>query len=316
MPQSPAQQLGLDTGKRSDLVSLAVVVSHIAAALGPMYVGIVWGAGWWWLAIWVWTGVTLNGLVSLMHETSHYLTFQPQWASEVLGRWVLGPILSADFDAYRERHWGHHAYLGTERDTKEIYLLNIRGFRVVTLLLRSVLLTEAWGKIRMQVGQGARAQARPAGLPAWMWRAVPAHMLIVGGMAAAAQVHHPNDALAIVGTVALVYFGVYFYSGAALTNFLAALRGIAEHQIGAGEIAVEGHAAIRNLRCNRVTWYVFGMYGFDDHAAHHLDANVPYYHLPAVTRARADTEPAWAPTAGYGTVLARLIRRPAAAAGA
>lgn len=58
----------------------------------------------------------MNGLLNLLHECAHYHVFTKRKGSDILGRWVLGPVAVADFDSYRKRHWDHHRKLGQDDD--------------------------------------------------------------------------------------------------------------------------------------------------------------------------------------------------------
>ena len=104
--------------RRPEVVSWGVAVGHVALVFVGVFVaaaprpspGVVVGA-------WLWFGLTLTGLLNLMHECAHRLAFRRRRSSDLLGRWLLGPLVLADFDAYRERHWAHHRNLGLDGDT-------------------------------------------------------------------------------------------------------------------------------------------------------------------------------------------------------
>ena len=81
--------------KRDDNWSLLVVVVHIAFVFTPVYLTVVLGFGWQLVALWLWFGLAMNGLLNLMHEASHYHVFRARRGSDILGRWILGPMAMA-----------------------------------------------------------------------------------------------------------------------------------------------------------------------------------------------------------------------------
>src|SRR5262249_38501625 len=106
--------------------------------------------------------------------------------------------------------------------------------------------------------------------------------------------------------LALAYGGVYAYGLMSVTVFAAAVRALAEHQIGDDETcARRGEAAMRNLHCNALTRLLFGAYGFELHATHHQRPGVPYYQLPELTKSLLPSDPTLAIGPGY---IGRLIR--------
>src|ERR1044071_6613797 len=108
-----------DLEKRPDGTSWAVVAAHLALVLAPVYLAAYLGPSWRWLLLWLWWGVVMNGVLNLMHECAHFHLFRVRALSDLWGRWIVGPLLLADFDGYRRRHWEHHKHLGEDGDTKD-----------------------------------------------------------------------------------------------------------------------------------------------------------------------------------------------------
>ena len=129
--------------RRADAVSLLCVTGHVALVFAPIYLAAWFGFAWWWLLAWLFFGFGMNGLLNLMHETAHALVFRDKQSSEWLGRWVLAPLVFADFDGYKERHWQHHRCLGIEGETKDTYLIDIRRGKLITYFLRCLTGIEA-----------------------------------------------------------------------------------------------------------------------------------------------------------------------------
>jgi fatty acid desaturase len=296
--------------KRADYTSCAIVVSHVMLTLGPAFLAAWIGPSPWWVALWLCMGLLMNGLLNLMHECAHYHVFQKRRGSDLLGRWLLGPLLLADFDGYRERHWKHHIHLGVDGDTKDAYLVDIRGARLAQLLLKCLTLQTAAEKFRTQLGGKKPAAGRS--LP-WIIRTALGQAVLLGLLVLVAgpirgQALWPHGIL--VGS--LGYILVYLYGLASLTVCAATLRAIAEHQIEVGQNSTTGRAALRNFDCGPLAWLVFGAYGFAQHATHHREPALPYYNLPEATAYLAAEDIEFSPSHKYLTEIITLARGGAA----
>jgi fatty acid desaturase len=296
--------------KRSDYLSLLVVLTHLAFVLFPVYLAVVFGIGWHLLICWLWFGLSMNGLLNLMHEASHSHVFSSREASNFLGRWVLGPLAFADFDSYRDRHWNHHRRLGEPDDPKITYQSDIRGWRLFQYFVRCLTLTEGMKRFAVQRSNnsGSPDHARPSVPNHGMYRTLIVQAVFAGSLLTLACGLYRGDLshALLVGIVA--YLGIYGYGLASLTVFTAGMRAIAEHQIGTDADVHVGRAALRNFTSNPVSWLLLGAYGFAQHATHHRFPAIPYYYLPSATDNLVRTEPALTPQGGYFGTLISLIR--------
>jgi fatty acid desaturase len=316
----------LDRGwlaRRSDVVSWAVVTAHLALVFAAVLAAAAVGPSPWVVVAWLWFGLTFTGPLNLMHECAHRLAFRRRRSSDLLGRRVLGPLALADFDAYRERHWAHHRNLGLDTDTKDAYLADIRGPGILHLLVRCLSLREAVRKFTRQsppAGEPADADAGTGemaddelalgigfGFGPTLVRTAVVQAILAGAVLAVAWVAHDGTGRILV-SAALAYGFVYLYGLGALTVFMATLRAVAEHQVGADGALSEGRAALRNFSTGPLTRLVFGSYGFSNHATHHREPGVAHYRLPKLTAGLAASEPRLAPTGGYVSMLWRLRR--------
>lgn len=297
--------------KRPEAVSTVVVGSHLLLVFAPVYAAAILPANGWLLVGWLAFGFLMNGLLNLMHEAAHYHVFRRRGANDLLGRWVLGPLAAADFDAYRQRHWDHHRHLGQPNDPKITYHIDVRGRRMLGLVLRCLLLVEAVHKFHHQ--RRDHDEPAPGNSPAWLGRTLLVQVLFAASLTAAAWVAGNAGFWPAVRHAALVYFFVYVYGLGSVTILAASIRALAEHQVAGPGDAHTGAAALRNFSCNSLTRLCFGAYGFGEHATHHQRPAVPYYRLPEATRILAETEASFAPTQGYLSTLRRLIARPRAA---
>jgi fatty acid desaturase len=289
--------------RRSDLVSAALAIAHLGFVLCPVYLAATVGPSPWLVLLWLWFGLFMHGLINLMHECAHYSAFKPRWASNFVGTWVLGPLVFADFAGYRQRHWDHHRRFGMPDDTKDAYLVDIRGAGSLALFGRSVALAEARKKLGVQ-----RTSAPESASRAWLARTAVVQACFLGSLVAVAAAARPADVVGTLLAAGLAYGFVYAHGLAALTTFVATLRAIAEHQQGADGAERVGRAALRNFTCGPSTRLLFGAYGFAEHATHHREPAVPSYRLGAATAALG-ADPALAPRHGYFTTLLALARR-------
>jgi fatty acid desaturase len=287
--------------KRADALSMLAVTSHVALVIAPLYIAAYFGPGFFWIALWIWFGVLMNGLLNLMHECAHYHVFHGRGGSDFLGRWVLGPLAATNFDAYRARHWKHHTHLGTDGDTKDAYLVDIRGAKLLGFLGRCLLLAEAMRKFRHQTGEDVTVREK-ANSYTWIARTAVVHALLFASLVLVAGpvAERSWRAGATIALLAYVF--------ASLTVFAATLRAIAEHQLEFGQSSETGRAALRNFHCGPMSLLVFGAYGFAEHGTHHREPGLPYYRLGEATRELAVDNPELAPSHEYIGELAALVR--------
>jgi fatty acid desaturase len=290
--------------RRSDAISWAIVLVHLALVLSTVLVAAAIGPSPWILVAWLWFGLTFTGPLNLMHECAHRLAFRRRGSSDFLGRRILGPLALADFDAYRERHWAHHRNLGLDGDTKDAYLVDLRGAGILRLLLRCLSLREAVRKFTKQTQSGGEELPLGKGLGPRhaMGQTVVVQALLLAAVLAVAAVTHHGVAR-VLASAAFAYGFVYLYGLATLTVFAATLRAVAEHQAGNDDAISEGRATLRNFRAGPLTRLVFGSYGFSSHATHHREPGVAHYRLAEYTRGLEAGEPGLTAASGYLSTL-------------
>lgn len=300
MAQPPRDSLA----RRSDVTSVLWVSAHLGFVLFPLFAAAYAGPSWWWVLAWGFIGFAMNGILNLMHECAHGLTFRSKRHSEFLGGAIIAPLVLADFEGYKTRHWQHHRHLGGPGETKDAYLVEIRGIGLLRLLTRCLAGVEA---LRKFAGQARHSRARRQGSKVrWLANVAIVHALVVLVLFAVATAGQESLRAAVVSTLA-AYGSIYIYGLMSLTVFAATLRAIAEHQIH-GDSDVQGYAALRNFRCNAITRFLMGAYGFGEHETHHLYPGIPYYRLPAATAVLAESRPSLKPGPGYFATLLRIVR--------
>jgi fatty acid desaturase len=292
--------------KRRDAVSLLQVVTHVAAAWAPLVLVLVLPLGIYDIALVAVFGVMMNGPLNLMHAAAHYHVFSHRAANMWLGRSVLGPMFFADFDSYQQRHWDHHRFLGSDLDTKDTYLVSIRGPRLLGYLAACLLGVEALKKFLHQIKRRPQADPGPTRGSGWLVRLVAFHALLASALFLGSYGVHRNVAQALE-LAAGVYVVGYLYAVMSITIFVAALRAIAEHQRTSFDIVEEGRASLRNFNCSTISRLVFGSYGFGEHLTHHDYPAIPFYHLRAATTELSEGNAVYRPADDYPRVLFRIV---------
>ena len=291
--------------KRSDAVSLTVVIGHLLLVFSPIYAAAALGPGWHLLVWWLWFGLSMNGILNLMHECAHLHVFKDRTWSEALGQRVIAPLVFADFAAYRRRHWDHHRFLGHDGETKDTYLIDIRGVSFLKAFFRCVLMVEAARKFLKQTGADPeRAQAGRR----WLVDVALVQAVFTASLVLTARIFNRDQSWGTaVYFAGLAYAIVYLHGLMSLTVFMASLRAIAEHQQYDAASARAGYAALRNFTCNPLSRFLMGAYGFGEHFTHHRAPAIPYYRLHAATAEMSQEDPALRPEKDYFTVLAEIF---------
>lgn len=290
--------------RRSDLKSAGLALSHLGFVYAPVYLAAVVGPHPIALLLWFWFGVTQNGIINLLHESAHGLSFKSQAVARFVGRWLLAPLVLTDLDEYRERHWQHHRRLGKPDDPKLAYHEDIHGKRLLWFFLRCITMFEGVRLLQSSKRESAPAAKSGARFAA-LGRIALVQLVFLASLALTALLSHGATSTAVL-SVLLAYGFVYGHGLGGLTVFMAGLRAIAEHQIGPDVRSTEGDAALRNFHCGPVSHLAFGAYGFAEHATHHLEPSIPHYNLAAATDALGAEEPLLQRRSSYVSTLLLL----------
>jgi fatty acid desaturase len=281
-----------------------MVIGHLFLTVIPIYVAAYCELGWITFLCWVVFGCSVNGILNLMHECCHYHVFKHKRGSEILGRYFVAPLMIADFDSYRERHWAHHKCLGVEGETKDAYLIDIHGKHLFLLFVRSLFMVEMVKKFAKQINTGTFHGNAYKGYQ-WVRTTALFQMIFFATILLTAYAGHPFWLEAFIhGSV--IYAFVYCYGLISLTVFVANLRAIAEHQLDADQGAQQGYAALRNFKCNLFERFLFGAYGFGEHYTHHKVPGIPYYYLKEATEEISRQDNTLKPITGYLGTLKQL----------
>jgi fatty acid desaturase len=292
--------------KRPDHISFLVVMGHLFLTVLPIYVAAYSKLGWITVVCWIFFGCAANGIANLMHECCHYHVFKRKKGSVILGRYLVAPLMVADFESYRERHWAHHKHLGVEGETKDAYLIDIHGKNLFLLLIRSLFMLEMFKKFAKQINPRTAHDEVHKDYH-WVRATVLFQTIFFATILFTAYLGHPSWREALIHG-SLIYAFVYCYGLISLTVFMANLRAIAEHQLDAEQGAQEGYAALRNFKCNLFERFFFGAYGFGEHYTHHEIPGIPYYHLKRATDEVSRANNTLRPVTGYLGTLSKLAQ--------
>jgi fatty acid desaturase len=289
--------------KRPDWVSAGIVIGHMVSVFAPVYISAAIGPSLMMLPLWLWFGLSMNGVLNLLHECAHSHVFSSKRRSETFGRFVVAPLAFANFAAYRRRHWDHHRFLGVMGETKDTYVVDIRGDSILRLAFRCLVGAEAIRKFSKQSQTKGATEHR-----SYEWLIITAGVQFVFfcSLAVAARVFSITWSLAVESAVA-AYTVIYLYGLMSVTVFMATLRAIAEHQRADDNASIEGIAALRNFSCGYLSRYLMGAYGFGEHYTHHRYPAIPYYRLGAATEALSLADHSLVPSNDYFGILKRII---------
>lgn len=292
--------------KRSDLISLSLVALHILSVMSLVYFNIFFPFNWALSILWsLMFGISMHGILHIMHETSHNHIFKQKKWNDILGNWILGPLFFTNFEVYRVRHWGHHTYIGVEGETKHAYFVNIKGIHFLLFVLRSFLLIEAFKRFAHQF-KDSNSKIKTHSKTNWMVRTLTTQFIFAGSLLLCALLLNRFNILRSI-ELTIISYACYMYGLMNFTIIISTLRAIAEHQINGDDSSVVGFAALRNFKSNIFTRYFFGAYGFSEHLSHHKHPAVPYYNLRELTNQSSQEDIKFAPKTGYVSILISII---------
>jgi fatty acid desaturase len=242
-------------------------------ALYAQTIGIIWLACWWahpvgYVVAFVLMGRSHAQFASLMHEAAHRLLFAHRRANDLVGRWLLGFPSFTSTDAYRRVHMAHHRdEFGPDEPDIPLY----RGYPIAADSFRRKLVRDAtgrtgWKLLRAQLA-GVRSPDRRVRRTVWKILGVQAALLTT----------------CIVLGVWWVYPVLWVAPYLTVWRVINRLRSIAEH--GGMQRSSDRREATHSVRQHPLARFVLVPYNIGFHLAHHVDAGVPFRHLPAYHRA-------------------------------
>ena len=247
------------------------VVSVWAQTIGLIAVA-VWAGPWSWAPVFLLMGRAHAQFASLMHEAAHRLLFRNKNANDLVGRWFVGYPAFTNTDAYRRVHMAHHREeFGPEEPDIALYA----NYPISLASFRRKLMRDATGRTGVRL---LRDQLRGITSPVAVVRRTLLKILFV-------------QAVLIAASIVLGVWWVYplFWLAPYLTvwRVINRLRSVAEH--GGLAASKDRRVATHSVTQHWLPRFFLVPFNIGYHLAHHVDAGVPFRHLPRFHRMLVDS---------------------------
>ncbi len=220
-----------------------------------------------WIVTFVLMGRAHAQFASLMHEAAHRLLFSHKGLNDFTGNWLLGYTQLTSTQAYRRVHMAHHKReFGPNEPDVPLYA----NYPVTRASLRRKLVRDATGRTGLKL---LRQQMRGLHSPDDRVRRTLWKMLGVQVVVAS---------LFVVAGVWWMYPVFWVAPYLTVWRVINRLRSIAEH--GGMREDDERRFTTHSVRQGRFARFMLVPYNIGFHMAHHVDAGVPFRHLPEYHR--------------------------------
>ena len=205
--------------------------------------------------------------LSLMHEAAHRLLFANKASNDFVGNWLLGYPTLTSTQAYRRVHMAHHKREFGEREPDIPLYAN---YPVTRASLRRKLIRDATGQTGYKLlrNQMRGLRSPDSRVRHTLWKMLGVQAVII-------------TAFALSG-----YWWMYlvFWVAPYLTvwRVINRLRSIAEH--GGLREDDDRRYTTHSVHQSRFARFMMVPYNIGFHMAHHVDAGVPFRHLPEYHR--------------------------------
>jgi len=243
-------------GQNILILAAAVHLNHIAT----------------WLIAFLLMGRMHAQFASLMHEAAHRLLFKHRGANDWVGNWLLGFPVITSTPAYRRVHMAHHREeFGPDEPDIPLYA----NYPITTESFRRKLVRDATGQTGIKL---FRNQLRGFRSPDVRVRRTLLKMTLVQGIVIAAfyAAGHP-----------WLYLTMFVLPYFTLWRVINRLRSIAEH--GGLRADDDRRIATHSVVQHPIARFYLVPYNIGFHLAHHVDAGVPFRHLPKYHALLRDT---------------------------
>jgi fatty acid desaturase len=228
-------------------------------------------------------GSAQHGMNLVAHEGAHKLIAPGRKKlNDFVARWLFASAVCLPYSLYRERHLAHHRLVATEDDTKEIYRRNIRGFRIVTECVKSLLgidyIIQVFAVVRRSEESASRNSS--GGLPAWFKREFVPIATTQTVICAALTAIDP-----------WLYPLLWILPNVSMAMLIGKIRSIVEHKPlremegvapGSGYYMDTTLPCLRSVQSTWIERIFISKVNFHFHAVHHLWPFVSYQHLPTL----------------------------------
>lgn len=216
-----------------------------------------------WIIAFLLMGRTHAQFASLMHESAHRTLFRHKGANDWVGNWLLGYPVITSTPAYRRVHMAHHKKeFGPEEPDIPLYA----NYPITRASLRRKLMRDLTGRtgIKLFMNQIKGFRSPDARVRHTLWKMVVVQTLIV-------------IAFAVSGYWWMypVFWVLPYFT---LWRVINRLRSIAEH----GGLRADNDRRIttHSVAQHWITNFYLVPYKIGYHLAHHVDAGIPFRHLP------------------------------------
>ena len=243
-------------GQNILILAAAVDINHIAT----------------WLIAFLLMGRMHAQFASLMHEAAHRLLFKHRGANDWVGNWLLGFPVITSTPAYRRVHMAHHREeFGPDEPDIPLYA----NYPITAESFRRKLVRDATGQTGIKL---FRNQLRGFRSPDVRVRRTLLKMTLVQVIVIAAffAVGHP-----------WLYLTMFVLPYFTLWRVINRLRSIAEH--GGLRADDDRRIATHSVVQHPIARFYLVPYNIGFHLAHHVDAGVPFRHLPKYHALLRDT---------------------------
>jgi fatty acid desaturase len=234
-------------GQNILILAAAVHINHIAT----------------WLIAFLLMGRMHAQFASLMHEAAHRLLFKHRGANDWVGNWLLGFPVITSTPAYRRVHMAHHREeFGPDEPDIPLYA----NYPITAASFRRKLLRDITGQTGIKL---FRNQLRGFRSPDVRVRRTLLKMTLVQAIVVGAffAVGHP-----------WLYLTMFVLPYFTLWRVINRLRSIAEH--GGLRADDDRRIATHSVTQHPIARFYLVPYNIGFHLAHHVDAGVPFRHLP------------------------------------
>jgi fatty acid desaturase len=220
-----------------------------------------------WVIAFVLMGRAHAQFASLMHEAAHRLLFSRKKINDFVGNWLLGFPTMTSTPAYRRVHMAHHREeFGPEEPDIPLYA----NYPVSKASVRRKLIRDATGQtgIKLLSAQMRGLQSPDTRVRRTLFKMLTVQVVIL--------------ALCIIAGYPLVYFFMWVLPYLTVWRVINRLRSIAEH--GGLRADSDRRITTHSVRQSALARFFLVPFNLGWHLAHHVDAGVPFRHLPAYHR--------------------------------
>ena len=219
------------------------------------------------LAVFALMGRAHAQFLSLMHEAAHRLLFSNKRINDFVGNWLLGYPSFTSTPAYRRVHMAHHREeFGPDEPDIPLYA----NYPVTPTSMRRKLFRDAVGVtgtklFRLQLRGLVSKDKRVRRTQQKIW-----------------AVQIALVALGFATGNGWVYPALWLLPHMTVWRVINRLRSIAEH--GGMSAGTDRRMSTHAVRQNPLARFFLVPYNIGFHTAHHVDAGIPFRHLPDYTR--------------------------------